>query len=99
MDWPYDPDGEEGSEGGRKYGLAVIAKKLDGDAFPLTKTDLLETIGDHPVRLDHEDVMAVADLLTAMEEGPFEDREALLAAAGNAMREKGNWTLEPERYQ
>jgi hypothetical protein len=27
MDWPHDPDGEAGSEGRRKYGHAVLAKK------------------------------------------------------------------------
>lgn len=99
MDWPHDPDGEEGSEGGRTYGLAVIAKKLDDDAFPLTRSDCIEQFGDHPVRLDHDEVVAVSDLLEFMDEGPFETRESLLAAAGESMRAGGYWTLESERYQ
>ena len=40
MDWPHDPDGDEGSEGRRKYGHAVLAKKIDEEAdFPFTAAE------------------------------------------------------------
>ena len=99
MDWPHDPDGEEGSEGGRKYGLAIIAKKLDDDALPVTRDECLEEFGDHPIRIDHEEVIAASEVLDAMDPGPFEEREEFLGAAGRAMRAGGYWSLESERYQ
>ncbi|MFP4590518.1 MAG: DUF5785 family protein [Halobacteriales archaeon] len=98
MDWPHDPDGDEGSEGGRKYGLAVFAKKLGALEFPVDAEDCLEAFGDHPVRIDHARVVAAADVLEAIDDGPYETREALLAALGAAMRRRGWWTLEAERY-
>lgn len=98
MDWPHDPDGDEGSEEGRKYGLAVIAKKLDDDRFPMTRSDCLEQFGDHPIRLDADTVESAETLLEHMDEGPFETREALLAAAGESMRAGGHWTFETARY-
>ena len=43
MDWPHDPDGEEGSEGRRNYGHAILAKKLDEEEdFPLTAEEYVE---------------------------------------------------------
>lgn len=99
MEWPHDPDGEEGSEGGRKYALAVIAKKLDDDDLPMTRSDFVDQFGDHPVRLDADEVVAVEELLEEMDEGPFETRTELLAAAGASMRAGGHWTFETERYQ
>ena len=48
-DWPHDPDGEEGSEGGRKYGMAIVAKSLHDD--------LLGMIREHDdLDLDEEDL-------------------------------------------
>lgn len=99
MDWPHDPDGDEGSEGGRKYGLAVIAKKLEDDDFPITKDDCLEAFGDHPIRLDADEVVAASTLLESMEPGPFETREELLTAVGESMRAGGHWTFEVEQYR
>lgn len=99
MDWPHDPDGEEGSEGGRKYGLAVIAKKLDDESFPLNREESLEQFGDHPIRLDHETVIAASELLDELEPGPYDTREEYLAAVATAMRRGGYWRFERERYQ
>jgi hypothetical protein len=66
MDWPHDPDGEEGSEGGRKYGHAVIAKKVDEDEdFPLDVAAFVDEYGDDPVRIDHETVVSVRDIFEA----------------------------------
>lgn len=98
MEWPHDPDGEAGSEGGRKYGLAVFAKKLDDCSFPVDVDDCLEAFGEHPIRIDHERVVAASDILEAVDGGPFETREELLAAIGAAMRRRGLWTLEADRF-
>lgn len=98
MDWPHDPDGDEGSEGGRKYGLAIIAKQLDADDFPLDKAACLERFGDHPIRLDHETVIEASEALDGIDDGPYESQEELLTAIGSAMREAGLWTFERERY-
>ena len=97
MDWPHDPDGEEGSEGKRKYGQAVLAKKLDEEEdFPLEKTDFVDEHGDEPVRLNHERVVSVADIFEHVEETEFEDIVAFHRAVGQAMRENDMWELEGE---
>ena len=63
MDWPHDPDGEQGSEGRRKYGHAVIAKKVDEEEdFPLSADEFVAEFGDDPVRIDYETVVSVADI-------------------------------------
>jgi hypothetical protein len=97
MDWPHDPDGEEGSEGKRKYGQAVLAKKLDEEEdFPLEKTDFVDEHGDEPVRLNHERVVSVADIFEHVDETEFEDIVAFHRAVGQAMRENDMWELEGE---
>jgi O6-methylguanine-DNA--protein-cysteine methyltransferase len=97
MDWPHDPDGEEGSEGKRKYGQAVLAKKLDEEEdFPLEKTDFVDEHGDEPVRLNHGRVVSVADIFEHVEETEFEDIVAFHRAVGQAMRENDMWELEGE---
>ncbi|MFB6161050.1 MAG: DUF5785 family protein [Haloferacaceae archaeon] len=94
MDWPHDPDGEEGSEGRRKYGHAVLAKKVDEDAFPITREWYVEEFGDHPVRLDHERVVSVADIFEEVEEEEFADFVEFHRAVGRAMRRAGYWFYE-----
>lgn len=99
MDWPHDPDGEEGSEGMRKYGQAVLAKKLDEEGdFPLSAADFVEEHGDEPIRLNHERVVSVADIFEHVDETEFEDIVAFHRAVGRAMRSAGMWELEAERY-
>jgi len=95
MDWPHDPDGEEGSEGMRKYGHAVLAKKLDEEEdFPLDAETYGEEYGDHPVRLNHERVVSVADIFEHVEEERFEDIVDFHTAVGRAMRRGGMWDSE-----
>ncbi|MFC7128138.1 DUF5785 family protein [Haloferax chudinovii] len=95
MDWPHDPDGEEGSEGGRKYGQAVIAKKIDEDEdFPLNKAEFVEEVGDHPIRLDYERVVSLADIFEHVDGEEFGDFVELHKAVGKAMRENGFWFYE-----
>ncbi len=98
MDWPHDPDADEGSEGGRKYDLAIFAKKVDDEMFPVTPQDCIEEFGDHPIRLDHERVIAASDVLDELPDEEYETREDFLTALGNAMREQDMWTFERERY-
>jgi hypothetical protein len=96
-DWPHDPDGEEGSEGMRKYGQAVLAKKLDEDEdFPLSREEFVEEYGDHPVRLNHERVVSVADIMEHVEQAEFDGFVPFHKAVGQAMRENGMWEITPE---
>jgi hypothetical protein len=97
MDWPHDPDGEEGSEGGRKYGMAVLAKKLDEDEdFPLDAETFVAEHGDEPLRLNHSRVVSVADVFEHVEEDSFEDIVAFHKAVGAAMRTGGFWEYHPK---
>jgi len=98
MEWPHDPDGERGSEGGRKYGHAVLAKKIDEDEnFPLSAEAFLEDVGDHPIRIDDDRVVSVADIFEHVTGSEFEDFPGFHAAVGTAMREAGYWPYELER--
>lgn len=94
-DWPHDPDGDEGSEGKRKYGQAILAKMLDeDDDFPLTKTEFVEEHGDEPVRLNHDRVVSAADIMEHVEEEEFADFVEFHQAVGRAMRTAGLWEYE-----
>ena len=99
MEWPHDPDGEEGSEGMRKYGQAVLAKKLDEEGdFPLSAEAFVEAHGDEPVRLNHTRVVSVADIFDGVEEDEFEDIIAFHRAVGRAMREHDMWEVDIDAY-
>jgi hypothetical protein len=93
-DWPHDPDSDEGSEGKRKYGQAVLAKKVSDEEFPLTREEYLDAYGDHPVRIDHETVVSVAEIFEHVEAERFEDFEAFHGAVGRAMRQAGYWAFD-----
>ncbi len=95
MDWPHDPDGEEGSEGRRKYGHAVIAKKVDEESdFPLDRDEFVEEYGDDPVRLDYDRVVSLREIFEGVEQSEFEDFVDFHKAVGRAMRENGYWFYE-----
>ena len=92
MDWPHDPDGEEGSEGGRKYGHAVVAKKVDEESdFPLNVASFVDEYGDDPVRIDFETVVSVRDIFEGVDREEFEDFVDMHRTLGEAMREQGYW--------
>jgi len=96
-DWPHDPDGEEGSEGMRKYGIAVLAKRLDEDAdFPLVAEDFVDEHGDEPVRLNHRRIVSVAEVFEHVEPDEFETIVDFHKAVGRAMRAGGFWEYQPE---
>jgi hypothetical protein len=93
--WPHDPDGEKGSEGMRKYGHAVIAKKIDEETdFPLDVEAFVEEYGDDPVRIDYETVVPLREIFEHVEGSEFEDFVSLHRALGKAMREHGYWFYE-----
>ncbi|GAB3692751.1 DUF5785 family protein [Halorubrum pallidum] len=95
MDWPHDPDGEQGSEGGRKYGHAVLAKKIDEEEdFPLSATEYVEQYGDHPVRIDFETVVSVEEIFESVETEEFDDFVEFHQELGRVMRENGYWFYE-----
>jgi len=98
MDWPHDPDGDEGSEGRRKYGHAVLAKKVDEDEdFPLSAAEYVAEFGDHPVRIDYERVVSVADVFEHVDEdAEFADFPAFHRAVGEALREADYWPYRLE---
>jgi hypothetical protein len=99
-DWPHDPDGEEGSEGGRKYGHAVIAKKVDEEEdFPLDREEFVAEYRDDPVRLNHEEVVSLGDIFEYVDEASFADFVEFHQAVGRAMREGGYWNYEgPDQF-
>ncbi len=98
MDWPHDPDGEEGSEGGRKYGHAVLAKKVDEDEdFPFTAGEFVEDYGNHPVRIDHERVVSVDDIFDYIDDDEeFETFPEFHTVVGEALREADYWPYRLE---
>jgi hypothetical protein len=94
-DWPHDPDGEQGSEGMRKYGHAVVVKKVDEEAdFPLDVEAFVAEHGDDPIRIDYETVVALREIFEHVEASEFEDLVAMHKALGRAMREGGYWSYE-----
>ncbi|MFB6111428.1 MAG: DUF5785 family protein [Halobacteriaceae archaeon] len=95
-EWPHDPDGEAGSEGMRKYGLAVVAKKVDEDEdFPLEVADFLMAHGEDPVRINHEKVVSVADVFEYVDADEIEDKVTFNRIVGRALREGGFWEYAP----
>jgi len=95
MDWPHDPDGEEGSEGGRKYGMAILAKKVEEEDFPLTAGEFEAEFGDHPVRINHERVVPAREIVEHVDVEEFEDKLSFNRAIGRAMRAGEFWNYVP----
>lgn len=95
-EWPHDPESDEGSEGMRKYGLAILAKKLDGEDFPLSHDEFVDEHGDEPVRLNHRRVVSVAEIFEHVDGETFEDFTSFHRAVGSAMREGGFWEFTPD---
>jgi len=95
MDWPHDPDGEQGSEGRRQYGHAVLAKKINEEEdFPLSAADYVEQYGDHPIRIDYETVVSVEEIFGGVEKEEFRGLRRVPPGTRRAMRENGYWFYE-----
>lgn len=99
MDWPHDPDGDRGSEGRRKYGHAILAKKVNEDEdFPLAAGEFVEAHGEDPVRIDFERVVSADDVFEHVDEdAEFDSLRDFHAAVGEALREAGYWPYERAR--
>ncbi|MFC6835382.1 DUF5785 family protein [Halomarina ordinaria] len=96
-DWPSDPDSDEGSEGMRKYGQAILAKKLDEEEdFPLRAEDFVAEHGDEPIRVNYKQVVSVADIFEHVEEEAFESIIDFHTATGRAMRRADYWNFRPD---
>ena len=97
MDWPHEPDGEEGSEGRRKYGMAILAKKVDEDEdFPLERDEFVEEHSDEPIRINYQKVVSVDDIFEHVEEDEYETITDFHKAVGKGMRDGGFWDYKPE---
>lgn len=96
MDWPHDPDGEEGSEGMRKYGMAIFAKKIDDEEdFPLDFEAFKADHGDDPIRVNYQTVVPASDILEYVDAEGAEDVVEFHRLIGTAMREGGFWDYQP----
>jgi len=97
MDWPHDPDGDEGSEGRRKYGQAVLAEKINEEEdFPLDRDEFVDRVGDHPIRIDYETVVSVEEIFEGVDQETFEDFPDFHKAVGKALREADLWPYRLE---
>lgn len=96
MDWPHDPDGEEGSEGMRKFGLAVFAKKLNEEEFPVMISEFNAEVRDHPIRIDYERIVPAGDILSEVGVEEVESMVEFHREVGKAMRAHGYWSIEIE---
>ncbi len=90
-EWPHDPDGDEGSEGGRKYGMAIFAKKLEDREFPLSMAEFAGDVGDDPIRINHERVVAAREILDHVDVDEVDSQEEFHRAIGRAMRDGDFW--------
>jgi len=97
MEWPHDPDGEEGSEGGRKYGMAILAKKVDDEDFPVVFDRFTRRVHDHPIRINHDTVVTAGKILNNVSIRKAEDKTEFNQAIGKAMREGGFWDYYSEK--
>ncbi|SNZ04170.1 hypothetical protein SAMN06269185_0471 [Natronoarchaeum philippinense] len=96
MDWPHDPDDEKGSEGMRKYGMAIIAKKVDEDEdFPLSAEEFVADHGDEPIRINHQRVVSLEEIFGHVEAEEFETIVDMHKKVGAAIREGGYWDYHP----
>ncbi len=96
MDWPHDPDGEEGSEGMRTYGMAIFAKKVDEEEdFPLRFEEFLAEYGDDPIRINSAKVVPAREILDRVDTEEVPDIVEFHRAIGRAMREGGLWDYHP----
>jgi len=95
-DWPHDPDGTEGSEGMRKYGMAIVAKKVDEEEdFPLDRDEFVEAHGDDPIRINYQRVVPMRDVFEYVDQTEFESILDLHRSVGAAMRAGGFWDYHP----
>jgi hypothetical protein len=76
----------------------VLAKKVDEDEdFPFTAGEYVEQYGDHPVRIDYERVVSVADIFESIDDDTeFADFPEFHGVVGDALRENDYWPYRLE---
>ncbi|ELY61872.1 DUF5785 family protein [Natronolimnohabitans innermongolicus] len=96
-DWPVDPDGEEGSEGMRKYDMRIIADKVDEEEdFPMDVAEFVDEYGDYPIRINHRKVVPMSEIFEYVEEAEFETILEMHKGVGAAMRAGDFWEYHPK---
>ncbi len=96
-DWPVDPDGEEGSEGMRKFDMRIIADKVDEEEdFPMDVAEFVDEYGDYPIRINYERVVPMREIFDYVDAEEFETMVDMHKAVGAAMRAGDFWEYHPQ---
>ncbi|WP_254529404.1 DUF5785 family protein [Natrinema gelatinilyticum] len=96
-DWPVDPDGEEGSEGMRKFDMRIIADKVDEEEdFPMNCDEFVDEYGDYPIRINYKKVVPLREIFEYVEPEAFETMVDMHKAVGAAMRAGDFWDYHPQ---
>lgn len=90
--WVRDPDGEEGSECGRKYGLATVMKMVDEVEFPLEVAASADRVVADANRIDHATVVPAEEIPAHVDVDTAADPTGVHGALGRALRQGGDWT-------
>ncbi|MDZ7850605.1 MAG: DUF5785 family protein [Halodesulfurarchaeum sp.] len=90
-DWPIDPDGEEGSNGMRRFDMAILSKFEPKESFPLSVETYLDRHGAKPVRINHRKIHSVAEIFEHLSVDSFETKTEFHRAVGDAIRAAGLW--------
>ncbi|WP_137290042.1 DUF5785 family protein [Natronorubrum halophilum] len=97
MDWPHDPDGEEASEGMRKFDMRIIADKVDDEEdFPMKRDEFVAEHGDDPIRINYKRVVPMREIFEYVEPEEFETILDMHKAVGDAMRAGDFWEYHPK---
>lgn len=95
-EWPFDPDGEDGSRGMRRFDMAILSTFAPKSAFPTSAADFLAEHGEKPVRMNYRTVVSVADLFEDVPVEEFETKTAFHRAIGEAIRASERWEFHVE---
>ncbi|MFW5900492.1 MAG: DUF5785 family protein [Halodesulfurarchaeum sp.] len=95
-EWPIDPDGENGSNGLRRFDMAILSKFEPADAFPMEAEDFLDRHGDKPVRFNYRTVGSVAEIFEHLPGESFETKTEFHNAVGDAIRKGGFWEFHAQ---
>lgn len=96
-DWPIDPDGEAGSNGMRRFDMAILSKFEPKEAFPMDAETFLDRHGEKPVRINHRTIVSVADIFEGVpDDAEFADFPEFHRAVGRALREADYWPYRLE---
>ncbi|AGB37323.1 DUF5785 family protein [Natronococcus occultus] len=97
MDWPFDPDGEQGSEGMRKFDMRIIADKVDEEEdFPMDRDEFVAEHGDDPIRINYQRVVPMREIFEHVDAEEFETIVDMHKAVGAAMRTGEFWEYHPK---